>query len=94
MLLKMFVKANLQVKLFLRQTAMAYCKILVDEFDCEDWFGGMEWCCFLDAESDVLVQYSEYSGSAVPTNHAYAPDPIVLETIRNGSSLGSGANCE
>lgn len=26
--------------------------------------------------------------------HAYAPEPIVLETIRKGTSSGSGANCE
>ena len=28
-----------------------------------------------------------------PTNQAYAPCPIVFETIRKGSSLGSGASC-
>ena len=26
--------------------------------------------------------------------HAYAPDPIVLDTIRKGTLTGSGANCE
>lgn len=26
--------------------------------------------------------------------HAYAPDPIVFDTIRNGTLTGSGASCE
>ena len=48
---------------------------------------------FLMLESEVSAHACAVE-QVVPANHAYAPCPIVLETIRKGSSVGSGANCE
>lgn len=40
----------------------------------------------------LSVEYMEAADSHL--YHAYAPDPIVFETIRKGTLSGNGANCE
>ncbi len=43
------MKGDFQLELFRRKTTMADSKFLVDEFDSEDRFRGVQWYCFLYA---------------------------------------------
>ena len=43
------MKGDFKLELFGCKTAMANSEFLMDEFDGEDRFGGIEWCCFLYA---------------------------------------------
>lgn len=88
------MKVYLQIELLLRETTMADSKLLVNEFDGKDRLGSMERCCFLDALNDEASAIACTQEMSSPTNQAYAPCPIVFETIRKGSSLGNGASCE
>lgn len=49
MLVKVLVKTDLEIQLFLSETAMTDCKIFVDELDGEERLLGVKWCCFLYA---------------------------------------------
>ena len=88
------MKANLQIKLFDSKTAMTNGKVLVNEFDSEDLPGVDEWTSFLDASEVSLHAHVKGGGVQMAAHHAYAPCPMVFETIRKGSSLGRGASCE
>ena len=43
------MKIYLQIELLLSKTTLPDSKFFVDEFDCENRLGGMEWYGFLDA---------------------------------------------
>ena len=87
------VKADLEIELLLRQAAMAKSIIFVNKLNGEDRLWGSEGSRFLDTGEQILA-FWDGRGKGKPTNHAYAPCPIVLETTRKGNSLGSGASCE
>lgn len=44
----MFMQGCLHLELFLFNTAILLCIVLVDELDCKDGCFGSERCCFLD----------------------------------------------
>ena len=56
MLLKVLVKTDLEIQLFLGETTMTDSKIFVDELNGEERLWGMEWCRFLDARGRESVQ--------------------------------------
>lgn len=68
--------------------------IFVDVFDGEDGIVRVQGTGFFDAEKGKTRQKIFPGTPSCATYQAYAPWPIVLETIRKGTSLGSGANCE
>ena len=49
------MKTDLEIQLFLSETAMTDCKIFVDELDGEERLLGVKWCCFLYARGRALV---------------------------------------
>ena len=55
MLVKVLVKTDLEIQLFLSETTMTDCKIFVDEFNGEERLWRMKWYCFLYARGRTLV---------------------------------------
>ena len=55
MLFKVLVKTDLEIQLFLGETTMTDCKILVNKFNGEERLWGMEWHRLFDARAIPLV---------------------------------------
>ena len=90
MLSKVLVKADLKVELLEGNTSMLDCKGFVDEFDSKDW----SWSIYGSRFFDTLGNEYQAVCTRKVSYQAYAPCPIVLDTMWKGSSLGSGASCE
>jgi len=83
------------LELLLLNPAILLRKTLVDELDSKDWRfravrGGLFDAAFSRQPETILIWRLANSYDY----HAYAPEPIVLDTIRNGTCVGSGASCE
>lgn len=85
----------LQLQLSGADLAVARGVIFVDVLDGEDGVVRVQRAGFFDTNRVKTRQYyfpRDVGGHL--THQAYAPWPIVLETMRKGTSFGSGANCE
>jgi len=91
----MFMKGRLHGELFGLDPAIFLGIVLVDELDGEDWIIGMERRCFLDARLSVSGRRARRASLRTSIMyHAYAPEPIVLDTSLKGTWVGNGASCE
>lgn len=91
----MFVESRLHCELLGLDPAIFLCIVLVNEFYGKDGVVGMKRRCFLDArESSAVVKLDGWIPRTSLMYHAYAPEPIVLETSLNGTWVGNGASCE
>ena len=90
MITKMLVKGYLKVELLESDAPVSDGEGLVDEFDGEN--GG--WSIRRSRLLDTLENEHEVIHGKDISYQAYAPCPIVLDTIWKGTSLGSGASCE
>lgn len=91
----MFMKGCLHGELFGLDPAILLGIVLVDELDGEDRIIGMERRGFLDARFLLAVRRARRASLRTSIMyHAYAPDPIVLDTSLKGTWVGKGASCE
>ena len=90
MVSKVLVKADFKVELLEGNASMLDGKGFVDKLDSEYWSWSIDRSRFFNTLEN---KYQAVCTREV-SHQAYAPCPIVLDTIWKGSSQGSGASCE
>lgn len=80
---------DFQVELLRSDATMTDSKIFMDKFDRKERFMRLDWDGFLDATEVRMVTMQCRPHKPY---QAYAPCPMVLDTIRKGSSWGNGAS--
>lgn len=91
----MLVQGDLHLQLLLLDAAIFKGIVLVDEFDRENRFGGVQRSGFLDAvKLSAMAEKLEHKSGQRMYYQAYAPEPMVRDTSRKGTSEGSGSSCE